>query len=207
MKQSTPKQITAETFFNKVGIPIIKPINSNTKLPNCDIVFKRQFRYTFEFAIDNNTVTDQQFVKYVTLPKLTVDKNLKPKWSQLIVKYFDVAGQNKELWHWILLGCGHGMQTVGTVEYWDASGILQEQIVMQISPKEVVFSDLDYSSSAEADITITFDVSSIERIVPENDISNNNEINMCCKMDKKEDEDKKECCCGCGGLYGKCRVP
>lgn len=94
------------------------------------------------------------------MPKYSVKER---GWSQLSVTYYDVAGQNKEIWDWILSEpC---KQTIGTLQYFDGSGRLLEELILRISPCEIMFSNPDYSSSDPAEITIVFKTLDMKRVV------------------------------------------
>jgi hypothetical protein len=129
-------------------------------------VMKRVFRWTFEFIANGDCLVPEHFVKNVVLPKYYVKRDrraIQKGWTQLSVSYYDIAGQNKELWDWILSNPVEA--TAATVKYFDGCGTLLEELILQIEPAEIKISDPNYASSEVSEITIVFDTKKVERVV------------------------------------------
>jgi hypothetical protein len=130
-----------------------------------DIVFKRQFRWTFELL---NIKAES--VKKIGLPIATIDKGIK-KWQSMVVEYYDICAKGYEgLWEYILQDKFEVVN--GILNYYDGSGKCIHSLEICLKPKQIEISNPDYSSSNESTVKIYFDVLNIlQRTTDEGKIS------------------------------------
>lgn len=135
------------------------------KLQDKDIVFKRQFSWTFELLNIN-----PESIKRIGFPIATIDKGIK-KWQSMVVEYYDVCAKGYEgLWEYILQD---NFEVVnGILNYYDETRKRIHSLEICLKPKQIEISNPDYSSSNESTVKIYFDVLNIlQRTTNEGKIS------------------------------------
>lgn len=152
----------------KQAIPLPK-LDKMSPPPMNTICLKRVFRWTFAFITKGTCLTQEHWVKSVILPEYVLrrenNKVVERGWTQLIVTFYDIASQHKDLWDWILSRPIE--QTAATLKYYDGCGELLEELIFQLEPARIKIADLDYASSAESCIEVAFNTKGIERILPQ----------------------------------------
>jgi len=155
-----------------------------------DIVFKRQFRWTFEiqgFCNNEKNVVPEHFVMTTGRPNLSIEETQidhlnartwipgKAQWETITVTYIDVAhDQMRMLWNWLAtthdftdpvnltMGNKRDWHAVGVLNMYDGCGVLLETWEMRnMWPTAVNFGELDYSSSEYATIELTLRYSDV----------------------------------------------
>ena len=149
------------------------------------LIFKRKFRWTF--SVTGTCVGDisESFVKTAKRPNLQIEEKEihflhgvtwipgKAKWQEMEVVYFDVnKTDTQKLYAWIAsvynimdptcLKMNSRYTGTGILTLFDGCGAMMERWTLNsLWPKNIDFGDLDYTSSDECNITVTFRYTSV----------------------------------------------
>lgn len=149
------------------------------------IIIKRKFRWTFE--ITKPQAVPPYYVKLGNRPKLDVDETEvsylngvtwipgRAKWQPLTITWRDVPkAEMAGLWNWITIVYNfqqpaqlgqsekRGWYGEGRLQLYDGCGsVLETWTLMSMWPQSIDWGDLDYASSDEVTMAVTFRFSEV----------------------------------------------